>query len=129
MPVMSGQNPTPEIIDDVLFGLLGIQTAAGSGRFSTSVSLNGSKPSILISTISAGAGARTTDVLVARQNLYTIKFADGTVLYNCIVTNVQVSQGGVNVTFSSGQTSATATFAGPPDPTQLNLWNIVQTTG
>jgi hypothetical protein len=69
---------------------------------------------------------RVIDTVISRQNLYTLQFADGTTLYNCIVATVQVTQMGTTVTFTSGQVSAGA-FAGPTDPTQLSLWNVVTT--
>lgn len=109
-----------------------IVAAAVSGAHTTNfISLNptslGSAPQ---QTYAAGPNAdpnvRIINPVISRQNLYTIQFADGTTLYNCIITNSQVTQSGTTITFESGQTSPGA-FAGPTDTTQLSVWNVVQT--
>lgn len=90
---------------------------------SVSVTLTGTITVALVHDL----GARTVDSVVSRQNLYRLNFADGTSLYNAIVSNVQIGQTGVTVTFNSAQTSLGA-FAGPPDTTQLQVWNVLQTS-
>lgn len=81
---------------------------------------------IVVSTVSV-TSARTLDDSVTRQNLYNLTFADGTVLYDCVVSNVQIQQNGVVVTFKSNASTVSVEFVGPPDTTQLSLWNVVAT--
>jgi hypothetical protein len=78
---------------------------------------------IHVSTVAA-TFAQGSEVSITRQNLYTLNFADGTTLYNCIVQDVQVSQTGVQVTFKSGET-VTTSFVASADDTQLALFNVV----
>jgi hypothetical protein len=94
------------------------------GLLGTALTLVGT---IVVNSSSSSSQALTSDETVTRQNLYTLQFADGTTLYNATISDVQVSQTGVVVTFTSGQTTAGLTFVGAADTTQLSLWSVVQT--